>query len=403
MSQSSSHYSLANKVVVLFCGVLFCLTLSGCAKDIVCSTKPTFFPPPPDQPRIQWLTGITTSKDIGAKETQSGFSVFLSGREKPDIIRTVGKSNGIVAYKNKLYVAEIAHGRVLIIDPVNGTFEYLKGASTPRGALKAPANLAFDSEGNMYVADTDRREIVVFDKAGNYVNAFGKDLANDSKIVSVGVYQDVLYALDLGTSRIRVLDRKTGAESRSFGYSEQPNQSLRAPYNFTFDSAGAIYVTNVGNNKVMKYDIDGNFLGAFGGTGARPGLFVKPRGVAVDASGRIFVADGGVNIVSAFDDKFRLLTFFGWPGLETGSLDIPSGIAVTKENLSYYQKYAVPGFQLEELIFVVNQFGHDWCIPRISIYGLGQMQGQKNDAKSETKVDSKSDVQQKGGKDKPQN
>ena len=181
----------------------------------------------------------------------------------------------------------------------------------------------------------------------------------------------------------------------------QPNQSLRAPVNFTFDSAGAIYVTNAGNNKVMKYDIDGNFLGSFGGTGGRPGNFVKPRGVAVDDAGRIFVADGGFNTVSVFDDKFRLLTFFGWPGLETGSLDLPSGIAVTKDNLSYFQKYAVPGFQLESLIFVINQYGHDFCIPRISIYGLGQMQGKKDDTESKTKVDTGSDIQEKGGKDKP--
>lgn len=374
-------YPIVNKVTSILYVVLFCLTLSGCAKDVVCSTKPTFFPPAPDEPRIQWLTGITSSKDVGGKEPQSKFSLVLSGREKPDVIRKIGKSNGIVAHNNKLYVAETAHGRVAIIDPVNGTFEYLKGVSTPKGILKTPANMAFDSEGNLYVADTERKEIVVYDKAGYYLNAFGKNLDKGSKLVSVGIYKDTLYALDLGTSRIRVLDRKTGAEIRSFGYSEKPNQSLRAPVNFTFDAAGAIYVTNTGNNKVMKYDIDGNFLGSFGGTGDRAGSFIRPRGISVDDAGRIFVVDAGFNTVSVFDDTFRLLTLFGWPGLETGSLDLPAGIVVTKENLDYFQKFAAPGFKLESLIFVVNQFGQDWCIPRISVYGMGRMQGKKDDGK----------------------
>ena len=132
MSQSSvCTYSSVNNIASMLYIALLCLILSGCAKDIACSTKPTFFPPPPDEPRIQWLTGITSSKDVGAKEAQSSFSLVLSGREQPDVIRSIGKANGIVAHNNKLYVAEIAHGRVTIIDPVNGTFEYLKGLSTP--------------------------------------------------------------------------------------------------------------------------------------------------------------------------------------------------------------------------------------------------------------------------------
>jgi hypothetical protein len=373
---------VSKKITAILYLSLLCLVLAGCAKDKACSTKPTFFPPAPDEPRIQWLTGITSSTDLGEKVDQSAFSLVMSGREQPDVIKKIGKANGIVAYKNKLYIAETAHGRVVIIDPAKGTFEYLKGVSSPRGALKAPTGLAFDSEGNMYVADTGRKEIVVYDKAGNYRDAFGKNLDKNAKIVGVGVFKDDLYALDFGASLIRVLDRKTGEQIRSFGYREEPNQSLRAPVYFTFDNAGSIFVTNIGNNKVMKYDIDGNFLGAFGGTGERPGNFVKPRGVALDDAGRIFVVDGGFNTVTVFDDEFRLLTFFGWPGLETGSLNLPAGIAVTKDNLSHFQKYAVPGFQVESLIFVINQYGHDWCIPRVSVYGLGQMEGRKSDTKS---------------------
>jgi NHL repeat len=361
-------------------GLLLSAFLTGCAQNVACSTKPTFFPPPPDEPRLQWLMGITSSEDIGARESQSKFSLVLSGREKPDVIKKIGKAYGITAHNNKLYVAETAHGRITIIDPVKGTFDYPKGLASPRGALKAPANIALDKDGNIYVADTGRKEIVVYDKAGNFRNAFGKDFGKDSKVVSVACYGEELFALDLGVSRIRVLNPKTGEETRSFGYSEKPNQSLRAPGNFTFDDKGGVYVSNVGNNKVMKYDLDGNFLGSFGGTGDQFGNFVRPRGVAVDDTGRIYVVDAGLNIVQLFDDQFRLLTLFGWPGLETGSLNLPAGIAVTKDNLDYFQKFAVPGFKLEYLIFVVNQYGQDWCIPRISVYGLGQMQGKKEDA-----------------------
>jgi sugar lactone lactonase YvrE len=365
--------------------VVLIILISGCATEQKCSTKPTFFPPPPDEPRIQYLTGITSSKDVCAKESQSTFSFIVTGKEAPSVIHKIGKAYGIAAHDNKLYVAESSTGRVTIVDPVNKGFEYLKGLANPKGVLQVPVNLAFDQEGYMYVADTGRREIVVYDKSGEYVKAFGRDIDKGSKIVSVATYKDKLYALDLGTSRIRVLDRKTGEQQAIFGYIEKVNQSLRAPDNFVIDANGGIYVANIGDNKVKKYDIDGNYIMSIGGIGDQFGQFVRPRGVAVDDAGRIFVVDAGFNTVQIFDDQARLLTIFGWPGLETGSLNLPAGIAVTKENLQFYQQYAVPGFKLEELIFVINQSGQDLCIPRISVYGLGQMEGQKKEMEGQKK------------------
>jgi sugar lactone lactonase YvrE len=364
---------LKGALLIILSGII----LSGCASEQVCSTKPTFFPPPPDDPHIQWLTGITTSQDIGDKKSQGKFSLVLTGKEGAEVIKKITKSYGLTVHKGKIYVAENSSHRVTIIDPVNGTMETLKGLATPKGALSDPLNLAFDQDDNLYVADPGKHGIVVYDKYENYVTTIGVGLAKESKIVSVAVFGNNIYGLDLGTSRIRVFDPKTGEQIREYGNSEKPDQSIRAPANFTMDAAGNIYTTNIGNNRVIKLDIDGNFLGSFGSTGDRLSQFVKPKGIAVDDTGHIYVVDGGTNIVQLFDDQFRLLTMFGWPGLETGSLDLPTGIVVTKDEalMRYFQKYAVPGFKVENLILVVNQFGQEFCIPRISVYGLGLMEG----------------------------
>jgi len=354
---------------------LFLLMLTGCATK-QCPRVPVFFPPPPDEPRIQFLTGINSTDDIGdtTKKNQSTFSWIITGAEAPDIIKKLGKADGLTAYKGKLYIPEGMYARFSIVDPVKGTIEQPPGLQSKQGGLVYPVSIALDEEGYMYVADTGRKEIVVYDPAGNYARAFGRDIDPKSKIVGVAVHNGKLYALDYGTSRIRVLDRKTGEQTAVLGYSEQPNQSIRSPYALTFDDAGNIYVTNIGNSKVMKYDLDGNFLGAFGGFGDIVGKFSKPKGIAVDDAGHIWVVDGGTNIVQVFNEQFHPLTFFGWPGLTCGSLNSPSGIVVTKDNLDYFRKYAVPGFQVESLIFVVSQFGQEFCIPRITVYGLGRME-----------------------------
>ena len=74
---------------------------------------------------------------------------------------------------------------------------------------------------------------MVYDRNEEFVTSYGKGLAPNVKIVSVAYYNDKLYALDAGNSRIRVLDPKTGEQTAVLGFIEQPNQSLRLPCNMT--------------------------------------------------------------------------------------------------------------------------------------------------------------------------
>lgn len=360
--------------------LLLGMMLSGCASQNKCSyvsDQPIFFPPPPDEPHIQYLTGINSTDDIGTQKKSSGFSLFASGNDAGEIVKKIGKSYGIRLIKGKLYVVEGMNARIDIIDIQKGTFENPVGLQTPKGMLKYPVNMTLDDEGYMYVADTARKEIVVYDPSGNYAYALPEPWDKRSKIVDVHVHQGKLYALDLGAAKLRVLDRKTGEQISELGYIEKPDQSLRMPSNMVFDPKGEIYIANIGNNKVMKYDLDGNYLGAFGGSGDTIGSFVKPKGVALSPEGYLFIVDGGSNVVQVFDQKFRPLTYFGWPGLSFGSLNGPAGIAITTDHIDYFKKYAAPGFKIDYLVMVVSQFGQEYCIPRISVYGVGEMQKKK--------------------------
>ncbi|NTW88079.1 MAG: hypothetical protein HGB26_02920 [Desulfobulbaceae bacterium] len=356
---------------------LLIFILSGCATKTV-STGPVFFPPPPDEPRIQYLTGINDSRDLlGEKRTSSLVSLVVTGKDQGNQYRRLGKSFGIVAKNNKLYLCELGNHEVVIIDPVKKVFESPKGIFEKRGQLVSPLNMDVDKDGYMYVADTSRGDVVIYGPDGGFVKTISTspptNLPPEAKIVDVKVYGENLFLLDSGTGWIRVLNRKSLVEVNKIGKLDKPGESILLPVSMVIDDKGFIYVTNTGNGKTMKYDVDGNFLGALGKMGDKAGSFARPKGVAVDHEGRIYVVDAGLNAVQVFDDQMRLLIYFGWPGLEAGSLNLPSGIAVTKENLDIYQKFAAPGFQVETLIFVVSQFGQEFNIPRISVYGLGQM------------------------------
>jgi hypothetical protein len=381
----------------MFFMLLLVSLLSGCAGKKV-ATGPVFFPPPPNEPHVQYLTGINDVRDLGGKEGENVMSVLLTGGDKEKKFRKLAKSYGIAARNNKLYVAEVGNGDVVIIDPVKATFEVPKGLLDDRGKLKLPVNLDADRNGNLYVADTGRNEIVVFDANGGYLKTFGKDVFTaEAKIVALAVYEDTLYALDAGTGVVRVVDLKTGQQVATFGRTE-PGKSLASPVGIAVDDKGFIYVTNFGNNKVMKFDRDGNYLASIGGgIGDRYGNFVRPKGIAVDHAGRIYVVDAGFNLVQLFNEEYHMLTYIGTPGLPAGSLNMPAGIAVTKENLDLFKKYAAPGFEVENLIFVISQFGQEFDIPRISVYGLGHKVEPKDvdKSKAEPKDTDKNKVEPK--------
>lgn len=364
--------------------------LSGCAGKSAAPVGTVFFPPPPDDPHIQYLTGISDSTDIEGKKP-SKFSIVLTGGEKGGVIKKIGKGFGITAHGGKLYIAVTGTAQVVIIDFANKKFEYLKG-NTAAGALKKPVNLAFDKEGYLYVADTARKEIVVYDPDGNYVTAFGKGLEN-AKIVAVGVYEDYIYACDNKANEIKVLDRKTGEYVRSIGGAGDTANAIALPTSMYIDAAGFIYVANVGTGMVVKYDRDGHLMSKFGKIGASYSEFARPRSIAVDDAGRIYVVDAAHQNVQLFDKNARLLTFFGNPdpALPAGTLNLPAGIAVTKDNLQYFQQLAAPGFKLENVIFVLNQYG----TPTLSVYGLGLMEGREYKEPEPRKVKKKTDPEAK--------
>jgi len=98
------------------------------------------------------------------------------------------------------------------------------------------------------------------------------------------------------------------------------------PNHFTAPSAvvtapnGDIFVADghnsSGNNRIVKFSRDGTFIKAFAGTGHGPGQLFGPHAIAMDANGRIFVADRGNQRIMIFDQEGNFLskwTQFGMP------------------------------------------------------------------------------------------
>ena len=76
--------------------------------------------------------------------------------------------------------------------------------------------------------------------------------------------------------------------------------SFLNPQHLAFDSENNLYVTDLGNARVQKFDFGGNFLSEWGSMGSEPGQFGHPSGIAI-SNEFVFVVDNRNHNVQKFD------------------------------------------------------------------------------------------------------
>jgi DNA-binding beta-propeller fold protein YncE len=106
---------------------------------------------------------------------------------------------------------------------------------------------------------------------------------------------------------------KAGIAGDGMDEFDQPSDVLVAPN-------GDIFVVDGhqadGNNRVMKFNADGDFIKTWGSTGKEDGEFRDPHALAMDSTGRLFVGDRGNSRLQIFDqdgNHIETWTQFGRP------------------------------------------------------------------------------------------
>lgn len=343
----------------LFLLLIIPVLYSSCSRQTMSTGKHdnlVIYPAPPDTTRIQFLTSISTSQDITGQ--RNAFSRFVLGDIKPS---PIVKPYGLALVNSKLYSCDATINGLEIIDFDKSSFEYFipKG----RGQLKMPVNCSVDTNGLIYVADAARKQIVVFDKEKQFLDAFaGEDSA---KPTDVAIWGEKIFIPDAIHNCIKVYDKA----NRKFLYKFPDIVSgedgyLYQPINITVDQ-NTVYVTDLGDSKIKSYSHTGQYISSYGSFGNSPGQFVRPKGIAVDKKGILYAVDAGFENVQMFNSAGQILMFFGGPYKGPGDMWLPAKVIVDYDHLKFFQKYVDPGFKLNYLIIVSNQYGPD----KINIYG----------------------------------
>ncbi len=330
--------------------------------------------------RIEGTTAVitTVAGDGTFGYAGDGGSGVNASLRHPESVATDAQGN--------VYVADSGNHRVRRVEIATGVISTFAGtgvegssgdgtaASTAQ--LFQPSSLAFDSVGNMYIADTGNnrvRKVAVFSTlittlAGNGLAEFGGD-GDDASLSRINAPRGValdrqghIYIADTGNHRVRRVEASintistvAGQASRNFSGDNGPATSatMFKPEAVAVDKNGNIYVADTNNHRIRRVDAATGRITTVAGIGnplfsgdfdkAVNAGFRFPEGIAVDSKGAIYIGDTLNSRVRKIDNQGIIRTLAGNGGFAfTGdgghasiaTLRLPRGLAVdSRDNL----------------------------------------------------------------------
>jgi hypothetical protein len=192
------------------------------------------------------------------------------------------------------------------------------------------AGVACDSRDRVYVFNRGAHPVIVFDKEGKFLNAWGEGLFKGPHGIFID-RQDHLWLADdkdhtvhkFTTDGKRLMTLGESGRAADTGYRIGASPVLRAagPFhrvtNVAVLPSGEMYIADgYGNARVHKFSADGALLFSWGEPGRGPGQFILPHGIALDSAGLVYVADRENSRVQIFDPEGNYLrewTFLNRP------------------------------------------------------------------------------------------
>ena len=142
-----------------------------------------------------------------------------------------------------------------------------------------------------------------------------------------------LYVTEIANHRIQKFDPEGNFLAQA-GSRGEGNGRLNEPWGITTDPQGNVYVADTFNHRIQKFDADLNFVLAWGRPASsldnpEANAFWGPRDVAIDADGDIWIADGGTGRVVKYAPDGSFIEAFGGLGDAPGRFVEPTAIEVT--------------------------------------------------------------------------
>ena len=202
--------------------------------------------------------------------------------------------------QTRLLVADTHYYRMLAYTPEGELCESEQIGGT---AGHAPGQFAFvtdavcDQAGCVYIGEYSASDrIQKFDPEGNFLTQWGGNGHQPGRFVrpqNLVIRNNVLWVVDACNHRIQRfnIDEETPRLIDIWGGPGTAHGRFYYPYDLAIASDDSVVVVEYKNNRIQRFDSDGNWIASWGGPGFEPGQLNQPWGVVVDSQDQVHVLD----------------------------------------------------------------------------------------------------------------
>ena len=258
------------------------------------------------------------------------------GRSQAVIDSIKGPRGITLNHQGNLLVSEWNGGKIV---ELNKFGQHVRSFGTH---LHHPAGIVADKAGNSYVTDAagERSRVVKFSPDGKVMKEVGRQGVNSGEFKNPrGLaisQQNELFVCDRDNDRIQVFSKNLEF-IRSIDIRAVDTQRAQPckPNDLTFDQAGNMYITDIGNNCIHCMTISGQFLLSFSSEGDGPGYLAGPESIHCDNKGFLYVTEYKNHRVSIFKLDGDFVSKFGILGSGDSELKFPMGIVTDEDGCVY--------------------------------------------------------------------
>lgn len=248
-----------------------------------------------------------------------------------------------ISNDNYLYVTDLNNHRICKFSLDGKMVNTFGKKGNKAGEFNEPSGVAADNQNNIYVADAWNGRVQKFSPAGKYIMEIGGPKAGfySPRNVAVSKY-GILFVADTGTSRVHRFDLEGNRLGKPVGGAGKALDKFLEVFSIAFDSKNNVYVSDVGNRRVMILTSDLN-----------PAQYIKVNVwneafplwpmIAIDSNDMLYVTSSGTKEVVVYNLKNKKPKYVGTIKLDIKDKPIfsdPLGIAIDRENNIYVSEVA---------------------------------------------------------------
>ncbi len=186
------------------------------------------------------------------------------------------------------------------------------------------AGVTVDKQGRVWLFNRADPPVQVYSAAGDFLFSWGDGLFKGPHYLRID-HEGHVWTTDFRRHLVRKFT-EDGKLLLTLGTPDEKGDDethLSGPTDVAVSPAGDIFVSDgYGNNRVVHYDKEGNFVKSFGELGVELGQLSQPHSIAMDSQGRLYVCERNNGRIQIFDQSGK--TLGAWKNLIN-----PWGIHIT--------------------------------------------------------------------------